>query len=402
MAEPDADHSFEKRLRDGLEIVWGAPAPELVTERLRLQPVAPEHAEELWPLLDDVRLHRFTGGRPLSLSELRRRFARQALGCSPDGGERWCTWIVRERATAAATGFVQATVPSGAPRSAELAWTIATAFQHRGYAREAAGAVVGWLRVHGVEELSALIHPDHAASGAVARAIGLSPTADVVDGEVRWGGPSLQAVAPRPHEQETRAMKIALFGPTGMIGSRIGAELSARGHEIAGASRATGTDITDPGAVATAVAGADAVVCAIAARGVDYTLTDVARSLVDGLRQAGVSRLLVVGGAGSLLVAPGRRLLDTPEFPDDYKAEATQAADALEFLRSVDDLDWTYVSPAAYIHPGERTGAYRLGGDQLLVDEHGTSEISAEDYAIAIADLVEQGGHARERVTAAW
>ena len=184
-ARQDGD-VFEKRLRDGPRGVWGAPTPELVTERLRLEPVAPDHAEELWRALHDVRLHRFTGGRPLGLSELRRRFTRQALGYSRDGGERWCTWIVRERASAAATGFVQATVPSGAPRSAELAWTIATAFQHRGYAREAAGAVAGWLRVNGVDELTALIHPDHAASSAVAGAIGLSRTGDVVDGEVRW------------------------------------------------------------------------------------------------------------------------------------------------------------------------------------------------------------------------
>ncbi len=192
-----------QELRDGPRGVWAAPAPELVTDRLRLEPVTPDHAEELWRALHDVRLHRFTGGRPLALAQLRRRFARQALGYSPDGRQRWCTWIVRERTTGSATGFVQATVPSGAARSAALAWTIATAFQHRGNAREAAGAVVGWLRVQGVKELSALIHPDHAASGAVARAIGLSPTAEVVDGEVRWGGPNLQAKAPRPHDQET-------------------------------------------------------------------------------------------------------------------------------------------------------------------------------------------------------
>jgi putative NADH-flavin reductase len=197
-------------------------------------------------------------------------------------------------------------------------------------------------------------------------------------------------------------MKIVVFGSTGMIGSRIATELEQRGHEVIGASRATGTDINDPASVAAAATGADAVVCAVAARGVDYTLTDVARSLVDGLRRADVKRLGIVGGAGSLEVAPGLRLMDTPDFPDEFKAEASQGADALAFFRGISDLDWTYVSPAAFIHPGERTGRYRLGGDEFLVDENGNSEISAEDYAIAIADLLEQRGHPRSRVAVAW
>jgi putative NADH-flavin reductase len=197
-------------------------------------------------------------------------------------------------------------------------------------------------------------------------------------------------------------MKIVVFGSTGMIGSRIATELEQRGHEVIGASRATGTDVTDPASVGSTATGADAVVSAVAARGVDYTLQDVARSLADGLRRADVRRLVVVGGAASLEVAPGLRLLDTPDFPDEYKAEATQGAEALAFFQGISDLDWTYVSPAAFIHPGERTGRYRLGGDQLLVDENGNSEISAEDYAIAIADLVEQGAHPRARVAVAW
>jgi uncharacterized protein len=197
-------------------------------------------------------------------------------------------------------------------------------------------------------------------------------------------------------------MKITLFGSTGMIGSRIATELEQRGHDVTGASRATGTDITDPASVAATVAGADAAVSAVAARGVDYTLKDVARSLVDGLRRAGVRRVVIVGGAATLEVAPGLRLLDTPDFPDEYKAEAAQGADALAFYKGIADLDWTYVSPAAFIHPGERTGRYRLGADQLLVDESGNSEISAEDYAIAIADLLEQASRPRTRVGAAW
>lgn len=197
-------------------------------------------------------------------------------------------------------------------------------------------------------------------------------------------------------------MRIVLFGPTGMIGSRIAAELSNRGHEVIGVSRSSGTDVTDPAQVAAAVAGADAVVCAVSARGDDHTLADVARSLLDGLRRSGVRRVLIVGGAASLQVAGGGRLLDTPDFPESWKAEARQGAEALTVYRGVDDLDWTYVSPAAFIHPGERTGSYRLGGEQLITDESGKSEISAEDYAIAVADLIDSGEHARERVGVAW
>lgn len=197
-------------------------------------------------------------------------------------------------------------------------------------------------------------------------------------------------------------MNITVFGPNGMVGSRIVAELESRGHTVTGVSRSTGVDITEPASVATAVAGADAVVCAIAARGVDYTLATVSRTLIEGLREAGVSRVLMVGGAGSLEVPGGGRLVDTPDFPDEYKPEALQAADSLAVFRATADLDWTYVSPAASIHPGERTGSYRLGGDQLITDEQGNSEISAEDYAIAVADLVDSGAHVRERVGAAW
>src|SRR5437764_858661 len=183
-------------------------------------------------------------------------------------------------------------------------------------------------------------------------------------------------------------MKILVVGATGMIGTRITAELEQRGHEVIRATRSSGADITDPASVASVASGADAAVCAVSARGVDYTLADVARSLTEGLRRAGVGRVVIVGGAGSLEVAPGVRLLDTPDFHEEWKPEALQGADALEVYRGVEDLDWTFVSPAAYIHPGERTGHYRLGGNELLVDEKGNSEISAEDYAIAIADVL--------------
>ena len=167
------------------------------------------------------------------------------------------------------------------------------------------------------------------------------------------------------------------------------------------ATRATGADVTDSPSVANIAAGADAVVSAVSARGMSYTLADVAPALVEGVRAAGVRRLLVVGGAGGLEVAPDKRLLDTPDFPQDWKPEAIAHTKALDYYRSVEDLDWTFVSPA-FIHPGERTGRYRLGGDQLLVDDNGNSEVSAEDYAIAIGDLLEHGGRERERITVAW
>ena len=196
--------------------------------------------------------------------------------------------------------------------------------------------------------------------------------------------------------------RIVVFGPGGMIGSRVVSELQDRGKAVTGVSRASGVDCSDAAQVAEAVRGADVVICAISARGVDYTLADVARALIEGMRNAGARRLIVVGGAGSLLLGDRTRLLDSPGFPDAYRPEAAQAAEALEVFRGVADLAWTYVSPAAEIHPGRRTGRYRLGGDRLIADAQGSSEISAEDFAIAIADLTDSGAHAGERVTAAW
>jgi hypothetical protein len=187
-----------------------------------------------------------------------------------------------------------------------------------------------------------------------------------------------------------------------MVGSRIAAELESRGHVVNGASRSNGADICDPDSVSKTVAGAEAVVSAVSARSGDYTLMDVARSITTGTRAGGVKRLVIVGGAGSLETAPGVRVVDSPDFPDDWKPEALQQGDALDVYRGIDDLDWTYVSPAALIQPGERTGSYRTGGDQLLVDDKGNSQISAEDYAVAIADLLERANHQRERITVAW
>ena len=195
-------------------------------------------------------------------------------------------------------------------------------------------------------------------------------------------------------------MKIVVFGSTGMIGSRIATELEQRGHEVIGASRATGTDITDPASVAAAVTGADAVVSAVSARGVDYTLTDVARS-GRWSASAGVMRLdrrrrgQPRGRAG---LAPSGHPGLSGRAQGRSQPRHRSARVLAEHLGSGLDI-W---SPAAFIHVGERTGRYRLGGDQLLIDANGNSEISAEDYAIAIADLLEQGAHPRSRVAVAW
>ena len=159
----------------------------LDTERLALEPLHVDHAEEMAPLLADARLYAFTGGRPPSLDVLRARYARQAAGRSPDGMERWLNWIARRHEDGLAVGFVQASVSEDPePVTAVLAWVVGVGFQGRGYAREAARAVVGWLVGVGVRRFVAYIHPEHGASMAVARALGLAPTDARVDGEVVW------------------------------------------------------------------------------------------------------------------------------------------------------------------------------------------------------------------------
>jgi uncharacterized protein len=214
-------------------------------------------------------------------------------------------------------------------------------------------------------------------------------------------------------------MKVLVFGASGVIGRAITAELLERGHTVTAASRSgapveglvvrtvTG-DARDPGSVARLAAGQDAVASAIGPRrgndeDPDDSLLAAARGLAEGLRRAGVRRLMVVGGAGSLEVAPGQRLVDSPDFPAAGKPTALAHARTLdEVYRYIDDLDWTYVSPAGVIGPGERTGEFRVGGDQLLVDDSGHSRISIPDYAIAFADELEDGEAFRRRITVAY
>jgi RimJ/RimL family protein N-acetyltransferase len=163
------------------------PAQPLSAERLELQPLRGDDADEMAPLLGDPRLHVFIGGKPDTPEQLRARFERQVVGHSPNGSERWFNWIVRLRDNGLAVGMVQATVSEhNSALVGEVAWVIGVEHQGHGYAGEAAGAMVAWLEEHGVDVVIAHIHPQHVASLGVARLIGLAPTEMFVDGEVRW------------------------------------------------------------------------------------------------------------------------------------------------------------------------------------------------------------------------
>jgi len=168
------------------------PTAELIeTARLRLDPLRVRDADQMASVLDDPSLYEYTGGRPETREQLRARYARQVAGRSPDGAQGWLNWIVRHRESGAIVGTVQATLSRERGRlAAELAWVTASAHQHNGYAREAATAMVAWLRGQGVEAVVAHVHPEHAASIRVARHLGLTPGATRADGEVRWGSGS--------------------------------------------------------------------------------------------------------------------------------------------------------------------------------------------------------------------
>jgi putative NADH-flavin reductase len=202
-------------------------------------------------------------------------------------------------------------------------------------------------------------------------------------------------------------MKVALIGASGQAGSQILAELSRRGHAVTAIARhpekiaalpgvtAKAGDVHDKAGLARLLAGHDSVVSSV--RFVD---TDP-DALIATVRESGVKRYLVVGGAGSLEVAPGVKLIDTPQFPQAYKAEASAGGVFLDKLRATSDLDWSFLSPSAMFVPGERTGVFRLGKDQLLANEKG-SAISFEDYAIAAVDELEAPKHVRQRFTVGY
>jgi putative NADH-flavin reductase len=213
-------------------------------------------------------------------------------------------------------------------------------------------------------------------------------------------------------------MRIAIFGITGKAGSRIAREALSRGHDVVGVARDFSKvpleharlqlvkgDVLDPASVASAVRGADAVISAVGPANFERTnpfLKNAVQSLLDGVRQAGIKRLLLVGGAGGLEVAPGVQLVDSPGFPEAWKGIALTHRDAFEVIRNVNDLDWTYVAPAAMFEPGERTGKYRKDGDRLVADAQGNSRISMEDYAVAMLDEVEKPAHKKARMSVGY
>ena len=203
-------------------------------------------------------------------------------------------------------------------------------------------------------------------------------------------------------------MKVAVIGIRGRVGSRLATELLLRGHSVTGIGRSPVKidprpgvtlkqgDATQSLTLAPLLAGHDAVLSA------SRFQTSDANALITAVKKAGVKRLLVVGGAGSLEVAPGKALVDTPDFPEAYKVEARAGVKFLDTLRNEKELDWTYLSPSAELSPGERTGKFRIGGDQLLVDSNGKSWISMEDFAIAMVDELEHPKHSRRRFTVGY
>jgi len=208
--------------------------------------------------------------------------------------------------------------------------------------------------------------------------------------------------------------KVVIYGITGFTGGNIAREAIARGHQVVGVARNTtefnldgatvvAGDISDLAGFAANIAGADAVVLAL--RHSNPVIADLLPDLLTAATAAGV-RLAVVGGAGSLYVADGGpRLIDTPEFPDAYKTEASAALKSLLVLAAATQGDWFYVSPAALygsFAPGTRTGSYRLGGDVLVSDAEGKSVIGGEDYAIAFVDEIEKKAHHNQRFTVGY
>ncbi len=202
---------------------------------------------------------------------------------------------------------------------------------------------------------------------------------------------------------------VAILGITGRAGSRIATALLGRQHTITGIARnisqasaqpslsLKAADVTDGKALTSLLPGHDVVVSSTRfVDGID------AATLLAAAKQAGVKRVVVVGGAGSLEVAPGVALIDTPGFPELYKAEAGAGRVFLQALRAENEIDWTFISPSALFEPGERRGHFRLGSDALLVDAAGNSHISMEDYAIALADEIEHPRHHRQRFTVGY
>lgn len=203
-------------------------------------------------------------------------------------------------------------------------------------------------------------------------------------------------------------MKIAVAGASGRAGSEITKELSRRGHSVTAIARnpekiaalpnvtPTRGDVLDQTGLAKLWGGHDVAVSSV------HFLASDALKLIGAAKDSRVGRYLVVGGAGSLDVAPGVKLVTTPGFPAQYKDEAEKGSAFLDLLRQEKDLNWTFISPSALFVEGERTGKFRLGTDQLLADANGKSWISFADYAIALADEIERPAHVRQRFTVGY
>ncbi|MBM6443689.1 NAD(P)-dependent oxidoreductase [Pseudomonas mohnii] len=202
--------------------------------------------------------------------------------------------------------------------------------------------------------------------------------------------------------------KIAIIGATGRAGSQLLEEALRRGHSVTAIARDTSkigqragvvsqnVDALDSAALQAAVAGHDLVISAA------HFATLPASAVIGPVKKAGVNRLLVVGGAGSLLLPDGTRVIDSQGFPAEYKAEAGAGAEFLESLRQEQDLDWTFLSPSAEFVEGQRTGKFRIGKDDLLVSSEGRSWITFADFAIAMLDEVEAPKHIRQRFTVGY
>jgi uncharacterized protein len=204
-------------------------------------------------------------------------------------------------------------------------------------------------------------------------------------------------------------MKVVLYGASGNAGSRILRELQSRGHDVTAAVRSpeklpAGTkavrdDLSNTDRIAEIITGSDAVVSAYMPPPDDTDqLVTVTGRLIDAVRKAGDPRLIVVGGAASLEVAPGVTVLSSGHLPAPWIPIATSHAKALDLLKS-SDIPWTYFSPAGFFEPGQRTGKFRLGKDRLIANDKGDSRISYEDYAIALVDELEYPANLRQRFT---
>jgi putative NADH-flavin reductase len=214
---------------------------------------------------------------------------------------------------------------------------------------------------------------------------------------------------------EETVVKVALYGATGKSGSRILKELVSRGHRVTAIARDPAKlpqpgpgvlvkqdDLSDPKQIAAAVDGADAVISAYAPpQDHPDEIVGVTQRQVDALSQAPNARLIVVGGAGGLNVAPGVTVIDSGHLPEPYLPIAKAHLKALNVLRA-STIDWTYLAPAAYFVPGERTGKFRLGKDELIANSAQESRISMEDYAVALVDELEKPRHRRQRFSVGY